>query len=65
MTVPLSYRKFHRVKFSWKLIRLSFHDFVFTDSDPIVIINDVKIVLRIKIFAGRDKSVKILPRETF
>ena len=34
----------------------------------IVIINDVNIVSRIKIFAGRDKSaktVKILPRKTF
>ena len=58
-------RKFRRVKFSRKLIRLTFHDFIFTDSDPIPIIN---IVLWIKIFAGRDKSAKttkILPFETF
>ena len=61
-------RKFRRVKFSWKLIRLSFRDFIFTDSDPIAIINDVNIVLRIKIFADGDKStktMKILTRETF
>ena len=58
-------RKFRGVKFSQKLIRLTFHDFIFADSDPIPIIN---IVSRIKIFAGRDKSaktMKILPRETF
>ena len=35
-------RKFRGVKFSWKLIRLSFHDFIFADSNPIAIINDVK-----------------------
>ena len=38
------------------------------DSDPIAIINDINIVSRIKIFMGRDKSVKtvkILSRETF
>ena len=35
-------RKFHGVKFSWKLIRLSFRDFIFGDSNPIAIINDVK-----------------------
>ena len=61
-------RKFRGVKFLRKLIRLSFHDFIFTDSDPIAIINDVNIVLWIKIFTGGDKSmktVKILPRETF
>ena len=61
-------RKFRGVKFSQKLIRLSFRDFICTDSDPIAIVNDVNMVLRIKIFAGRDKSVKttkILPRETF
>ena len=51
-------RKFRRVKFSWKLIRLSFCNFIFTDSNPIAIINDVNIVSRIKIFVGRDKSVK-------
>ena len=61
-------RKFRGVKFSQKLICLSFRDFIFADSDPI---NDVNIVSRIKIFAGRDKSaknaktVKILPREIF
>ena len=47
---------------------LSFCDFIFMDSDPIAIVNDVNIVLRIKIFAGRDKSAKtakILPCETF
>ena len=51
-----------------KLIRLSFRDFIFADSSPIAIINDVNIVLRIKIFVGRVKSTKttkILPRETF
>ena len=51
-----------------ELIRLSFHDFIFTDSDPIAIINDVNIVSRIKIFTGREKTMKttkILPRETF
>ena len=38
------------------------------DSDPITTINDINIVSRIKIFAGRDKpakTAKILPRETF
>ena len=61
-------RKFRGVKFSWKLIRLSF---LFTDSDPIAIINDVNIITRIKIFVGRDKSTKttktakILSHETF
>ena len=45
-------RKFREVKFSWKLIQLSFCDFIFTDSDPIAIINDVNIVSLIKIFAG-------------
>ena len=61
-------RKFRRIKFSWKLIRLSFRGFIFADSGPIAIINDVNTVLLIKIFAGRDKSAKtakILPRETF
>ena len=51
-----------------KLIRLSFRNFIFTDSNPIAIINDVNIVSQIKIFAGRDKSAKttkILSRETF
>ena len=60
-------RKFRGVKFLWKLIRLSFHDFIFMDSNPIAIINDVNIVSRIKIFAGGDKSVKtvkILSHET-
>ena len=33
-------RKFRGVKFLWKLIQLSFRDFIFTDSDPIAIIND-------------------------
>ena len=50
-------RKFRRVKYSQKLIRLSFRDFIFADSNPILI-NDVTIVSQIKIFAGRDKSVK-------
>ena len=61
-------RKFRGVKFSWKLIRLSFRDFIFMDSDPIVIINDVNIVSRIKIFTGGDKSAKtakILTHEAF
>ena len=61
-------RKFREVKFLWKLIRLTFCDFIFTDSDPVAIINNVNIVSWIKIFAGRDKSaktVKILSRETF
>ena len=35
-------RKFRGVKFSRKLIRLSFRDFIFTDSNPIANINDVK-----------------------
>ena len=43
-------RKFRGVKFSRKLIRLSFRDFIFADSDPIPIINDVNIVSRFKIF---------------
>ena len=34
-------------------------------TDPITIINDVNIVLRIKIFMGRDKSAKILPLWNF
>ena len=34
-------RKFHGIKFSRKVIQLSFRDFIFTDSDPIAIINDV------------------------
>ena len=38
-------RKFCRIKFLRKLIRLSFLDFIFVDSDPIAIINDVNIVL--------------------
>ena len=45
-----------------------FSQFIFTNSDPIAIINDVNIVSRIEIFMGRDKSAKntkILPRETF
>ena len=61
-------RKFRGVKFSRKLIRLSFRNFIFADSDPIAIINDVNIVSWIKIFAGGDKSaktVKILTHETF
>ena len=61
-------RKFCRITFLRKLIRLSFRNFIFTDSDPIAIINDVNIVSWIKIFVGRDKSAKtakILPRETF
>ena len=61
-------KTFRGVKFSWKLIRLSFCNSIFADSDPIPIINDVNIVSRIKIFAGRDKSVKtakILSCETF
>ena len=58
-------RKFRGVKFSWKLIRLSFCVFIFTDSNPIAIINDVNIVSWIKIFAGEDKSAKILHHKTF
>ena len=61
-------RKFCGIKFLRKLIRLSFRDFIFTDSDPIAVINDINVVSRIKIFAGGDKSVKkvkILTRETF
>ena len=61
-------RNFHKVKFPWKLIRLSFHDFIFVDSNLIAIINDVDIVSWIKICVGKDKSVqtaKILSRETF
>ena len=54
-------RKFRRIKFSQKLIWLSFRDFIFADSDPIAIINDVNIVSQIKIFVGGNKSVKILP----
>ena len=60
-------RKFRGVKFLQKLIRLSFCDYIFTDSDPIAIINDVNIVSRIKIFMGGNKSTKtakILLRET-
>ena len=61
-------RKFCVVKFSRKLIWLSFRNFIFVDSSRIAIISDVNIVLRIKIFAGTDKSgktEKILSRETF
>ena len=61
-------RKFCGVKFSQKLIWLSFRDFIFMDSDPIAIINGVNVVSRIKIFVGRDKSaknLKNLTRETF
>ena len=68
MAVYCIARKFRGIKFSWKLIRLSFRDVIFTDSDPIAVINDINVVLRIKIFAGWDKSVKkvkILTRETF
>ena len=42
-------RKFRRVKFSRKLIRQSFRNFIFTDSDPIATINDINIVSRIPI----------------
>ena len=61
-------RKFRGVKFSQKLIRLSFRNFICMDSDPIAIVNDVNMVSQINIFAGRDKSTKtakILLRETF
>ena len=61
-------RKFCGIKFSPKLIQLSFCDFIFMDSDPVAIISDVNIVSRIKISVGRDKSaknMKILTRETF
>ena len=51
-------RKFSEVKFSRKLIPLSFCDFIFMDSGPIAIINDINIVSQIKIFAGRNKSAK-------
>ena len=51
-------RKFRGVKFSRKLIRLSFNNLIFADSDPIAIISDVNIVLQIKIFASRDKFAK-------
>ena len=67
----LEYRvagKFHGVKLLRKLIQLSFRDFIFMDSDPTTIIDDVNIVSRIKIFMDGDKSVKtakILPSETF
>ena len=47
-------RKFRGVKSSRKLIRLSFRDFIFTDSDPIAIINDANIVSRIKIFTDQN-----------
>ena len=60
-------RKFHGVKFSWKLIWQSFCNFIFKDSDPIAIINDINTVSQIKIFVGRDKftkTVKILTRKT-
>ena len=53
MTIYRIARKFHGIKFSWKLIRLSFRNFIFMDSDPIAIINDINTVLRIKIFHGR------------
>ena len=61
-------RKFRGVKFSLKLIRLSFCNFIFVDSDPVPIINDVNIVSRIKVFADKDistKTAKILSHETF
>ena len=48
-------RKFRGIKFSQKLTRL---DYIFADSGPIAIINDVNILSQIKIFAGRDKSAK-------
>ena len=58
-------RKFRGVKF---FIRLSFCNFIFADSGPIAIINDVNIVSWIKIFAAEDKSAKtakILLHEPF
>ena len=61
-------RKFRGIKFSRKLIRLSFHNLIFADSNPIAIISDVNIVSQIKIFASREKSAKtakILSHETF
>ena len=39
-------RKFRGVKFSQKLTRLSFCDFIFADFGPIAIINDVNILSR-------------------
>ena len=45
-------RKFCGVKFLRKLIRLSFRNFIFVDSGPIAIINDVNIVLRIKMWTS-------------
>ena len=57
-------RDFCGVKFAWKLIRISFRNFIFADSDPIAIINDVNIVLRIKIFMGGDKKITIANHKT-
>ena len=61
-------RKFRGIKIFAELIRPSFRDFIFMDSDPITTINNVNIVSWIKFFAGKDKSTKtakILSRETF
>ena len=61
-------RKVSRDKIFVETHSTSFYDFIFTNSDPIAIINDVNIVSWIKIFAGRDKSTKttkILPHKTF
>ena len=49
-------RKLRGVKFLRNLIRLSFCDFIFADSNPITIINDVNIVSQIKIFVGGENS---------
>ena len=52
------------VKFLRKLIQLSFHNFICTNSDPVAIINDVNIVSRIKtLWAGTNlrKLRKFLP----
>ena len=49
-------RKFRGVKFSRKLLRLSFRDFIFMDSDLIAIINDVS---RIKFSRVRTNPRKL------
>ena len=52
-------RKFHGIKFSRKLILLSFRDFIFMDSNPIAIINDVNIVSQIKILQAGTNPRKL------
>ena len=59
-------RKFRGVKFLRKLIRLSFHDFIFADSGPIAIINDVNIVSQIKFSqAGTNPRKPRKPRKFY